>query len=254
MLDLDGKRALIFGVASDASIAWGIAKTLYSAGARISLGYQQRFKSRVTQLVKTSKMRVELCERCDVMDPKSVADFFEKIHGPVDIVVHSIAFANPESFSQGISELQEKDFLEALGVSAYSLVPLVRAAVPKMTSGGSVLAMTYLGGQRVVANYRLMGIAKAALEATVRELAAEVGPQAVRVNAISSGPIRTVAASQITGFDDKLVAFEKMAPMRRAITQSDVGNLAAFLSSDMSRNITGQVIFVDGGYSILAAG
>jgi len=256
MLNLEGKHALIFGVASEASIAWAIAKTLHRAGCTISLGYQQRFKSRILQLVKSGELPVAYCERCDVTNTEELEAFFagldRAVPGPVDVVVHSIAYANPETFALPVSGIKQEDFATAVVASAYSLIPLVRHAAPKMTRGGSVIAMTYLGGQRVVANYKLMGIAKAALDATTRELAAEVGQKGVRVNAISAGPIKTLAASQIAGFDDMLKVYEQVAPMRRSITQDDVGNLALFLASDLARNITGQVMFVDAGYSILA--
>ena len=252
MLDLHGKHALVFGVASESSIAWFIAKQLAAAGARISLGYQQRFKSRILQLIKTGEVPVELYDRCDVTSPEEMAAFFDKVAAPVDVLVHSIAYANPENFAKPIHDVSQQDFTDALVTSAYSLLPLARACLPKMTRGGSIIAMTYLGGQRVVVNYKLMGIAKAALEHTVRELAAEVGPKGVRVNSISAGPIKTLAASAIAGFDDMLRVYEQVAPMRRLITQDDVANLSLFLSSDLSRNITGQTLFVDSGYNILA--
>lgn len=252
MLNLQGKHALIFGVANEESIAWAIAKKFHQAGARISLGYQQRFKSRILQLVKSNEIPIAYYERCDVTNAEELAAFFSRVEQPVDVLVHSIAYANPETFGKGISEVGQEDFSQALTISAYSLIPLVRAATPKMTRGGAVMAMTYLGGQRVVSNYKLMGIAKAALEATVRELASDVGPQGIRVNAISAGPIKTLAASQIAGFNDMLSVYEAVAPMRRAITQEDVGNAAVFLGSDLAKNITGQTIFVDAGYSTLA--
>ena len=252
MFTLKGKHALIFGVASEESIAWAIAKKLHAAGAVISLGYQQRFKSRILQLIKGGEVPVELYERCDVTSEEELTHFFAQVQRPVDILVHSIAYANPETFGQRISDVGQEDFSTALITSSYSLIPLTRHAAPKMTPNASILAMTYLGGQRVVANYKLMGIAKAALEATVRELAADIGPQGARVNAISAGPIRTLAASQIQGFDDMLKVYEQVAPMRRCITHDDVGDLAVFLGSDLSKNITGQVIFVDSGYSNLA--
>lgn len=252
MFDLKGKHALIFGVASEESIAWAIAKKLHAAGAIISLGYQQRFKSRILQLVKGGEVPVELYDRCDVTSEEELTNFFSKVERPVDILVHSIAYANPETFGQRISQVGQDDFATALVTSSYSLIPLARHAAPKMSPEASIMAMTYLGGQRVVANYKLMGIAKAALEATVRELASDIGPQGIRVNAISAGPIRTLAASQIEGFDKMLQVYEQVAPMRRCITQDDVGDLAIFLGSDLSRNITGQVLFVDSGYSTLA--
>jgi len=252
MMNLRGKHALIFGVASETSLAWGIAKQLHRAGVKISLGYQHRFKSRVQQLVRGGEIPIPYWERCDVTRPEELESFFAGINEPVDIVVHSIAYTNPETFAQPVSQVSQADFSTALVASAYSLIPLVRAALPKMSRGGSVIAMSYLGGQRVVANYKVMGIAKAALEATVRELAVEVGEKGIRVNAISAGPVKTLAASQVAGFDDMLQVYEQVAPMRTAINQEDVGNLAAFLGSDMSRNITGQTIFVDAGYSTLA--
>lgn len=252
MLNLRGKRALVFGVASEDSIAWAVVESMHRAGARINLAYQQRFKSRILQLVSAATVPIESFHRCDVTNPLEVEDFFDQVPSPIDIIVHSIAYANPQTFSIPIREVGQEDFAEALTTSAYSLIPIVRAGLPKMNRGGSVIAMTYLGGTRVVSNYRLMGIAKAALDATVRELAADVGEQDVRVNAISAGPIKTLAASQITGIDDMLEEYEQTAPLRRAITQSDVGNMATFLASDLSRNVTGQVIYVDAGYSILA--
>ncbi len=252
MINLQGKHALIFGVASEESIAWSIAKMLHKAGATISLGYQQRFKSRIMKLVRSGEIPVHLWERCDVTNPAELDAFFEKVDTPVDILVHSIAYANPETFAIPISEVGQEDFQNALVTSAYSLIPLVRAASSKMTTDSSVMAMTYLGGRRVVSNYKLMGIAKAALDATVRELAADVGAKGIRVNAISAGPIRTLAASQIEGFDNMLSVYEQVAPLRRSIAQQDVADLAVFLASDLSRNITGQILHVDAGYSILA--
>lgn len=252
MIDLEGKHAVIFGVASETSIAWAIAKALQRAGARISLGYQQRFKSRILQLVRSGEVEVDTCERCDVTDAEEMRAFFAGLKGNLDVLVHSIAYANPEAFAQPVRDIRQEDFSSALVTSSYSLLPLARAALPRMENGGSVIAMTYLGGQRVVANYKLMGIAKAALEACVRELACDVGPLGIRVNAISAGPIKTLAASQVAGFDGMLSVYEKVAPMRRAISQDDVGNMAAFLASDLARNVTGQTLFVDAGYSVLA--
>lgn len=252
MLNLEGKHALIFGVASEESIAWAIAKRLHKAGCRISLGYQQRFKSRVMQLVKAGAVPVELWDRCDVTSPAEVEAFFAKVDAPIDVLVHSIAYASPETFGKRVRDLTQEEFVTALTASAFSLIPLVQAAAPKMRPGSSVLTMTYLGGQRVVANYKLMGIAKAALEATVRELASDLGPEGVRVNAISAGPIRTLAASQIGGFDGMMRVYEAVAPLRRTIAQDDVGDLAIFLASALSQNITGQTLFVDAGYNTLA--
>ncbi|MEM6531487.1 MAG: SDR family oxidoreductase [Myxococcota bacterium] len=252
MIDLTGKHALIFGVASEESIAWAIAKRLHAAGAKISLGYQQRFKSRILQLVKKGDIPVHSYERCDVTNEEELSAFYEKLEAPVDILIHSIAFAHPGTFAKPIRDVSLEEFGATLAASAYSLLPVVRSTLPFMTDGGSVITLSYLGGHRVVANYKLMGIAKAALEGAVRELAADVGPSNVRVNAISAGPVRTIAASQIAGFDDMLKVYESVAPIRRSITQDDVADLSLFLSSDLSKNITGQTLFVDAGYSILA--
>ena len=252
MLELEGKHAVVFGAASEQSIAWAIAKALHAHRCRISLGYQQRFKSRVLQLVRGGEVPVPYYERCDVTSPAELAHFFAGVTAPIDVLVHSIAYANPSTFTKPFTEVTQEEFVESLCASAYSLVPLVRAAAPHMRNGGSVIALTYLGGQRIVSNYKLMGVAKAALEATMRQLASDVGPLGIRVNAISAGPVKTLAASQIAGFDSMLKTYESVAPLRRSITAEDVGNLATFLSSDMARNITGQTLFVDAGYNTLA--
>lgn len=252
MLNLTGKHVLIFGVASEESIAWAIAKKFHQAGARISLGYQMRFKSRIMQLVKKGEIPIEFWERCDVTQPEELEQFFTKLPGSIDVLVHSIAYASPESLAKPVHQVNQDEFGTALVTSSYSLIPLVRAAADKMSPNASVIAMTYLGGQRVVANYRLMGIAKAALEATVRELAADLGTRGIRINAISAGPIKTLAASQIQSFNNMLEVYEKVAPLRRCVTQADVGNTALFLGSELSEAITGQVIYTDAGYSVLA--
>ena len=252
MLHLEGKHAAIFGAASESSIAWAIAQALQRYKCRISLGYQQRFRSRVLQLVRAGETPVAYYERCDVTKSDELKTFFAGVDTPIDVLVHSIAYANPETFGKPLSAVSQAEFTEALVASSYSLIPLVEAAADKLAPGASILAMTYLGGQRVVANYKLMGVAKAALEATVRQLADDLGPQGIRVNAISAGPIKTLAASQIGAFDSMLQTYEQVAPLRRAIKAEDVGNLAAFLASDLARNITGQTIFVDAGYNILA--
>jgi enoyl-[acyl-carrier protein] reductase I len=252
MSSLHDKHAVVFGVASDQSIAWGISGQLHAAGAQISLGYQQRFKSRVLQLVRGNSIPIAYYERCDVTSEAELQTFFAGVERPIDVLVHSIAYANPSTFAKPFTEVTQAEFDEALGISAYSLIPLVRAAAPFMRQGGSVIALSYLGGQRIVSNYKLMGVAKAALEAVVRQLASDVGPQGIRVNAISAGPVKTLAASQIGGFDEMLRTYEEVAPLRRSISTQDVGGLATFLGSDQARNITGQVIFVDAGYNTLA--
>ncbi len=252
MFDLHGKHALVCGVASEESIAWAIARTMHRAGAGVSLSYQQRFRSRVLQLARGGEVPIRYLERCDVTQPSELEAFFEGLPAPLDVVVHSIAYAQPATFAQPIRDVDQGAFAEALNASCHSLIALARAAAPRMAHGGAILAMTYLGGQRVVANYKLMGIAKAALEATVRELAADLGPSGVRVNAISAGPVRTLAASQVSGFDGMIEQYRARAPLRRCISQDDVGAMATFLASEGARNVTGQVMFVDAGTSILA--
>lgn len=252
MIDLTGKHALIFGVASEDSIAWAIARRLQQAGARISLAYQQRFRSRVMQLQKSGEVPIAHLARCDVTQPEELAQFFADIDAPIDILVHSIAYTSPETFGKRIREVTSEEYAQTLLTSSASLLTLVNAAMPKLAKDASIIAMTYLGGQRVVANYKLAGIAKAALEAGMRELAADIGPEGIRINAISAGPIRTLAASQIGGFSDMLKVYETVAPLRRCVTQNDVGDMAIFLASPLSRNVTGQVMFVDAGYNILA--
>jgi enoyl-[acyl-carrier protein] reductase I len=253
LLNLDGRRAAVFGVASESSLAWGVAQALRAAGAELALGYQQRFKSRVMQLLAAHpEVAVAYSGRCDVSDPAEVAAFFEAVGGPLDVLVHAVAYVNPETFTKPFVEASEADFLRAVSVSAYSLLPLVRAALPSLRPGASVMALSYIGAQRVVPNYRVMGVAKAALEAVVRELACELGPRDIRVNAISAGPVRTLSAQAINDFDEMLTAYARIVPLRRTVDAADVGNLAAFLASDLSRNITGQTLFVDAGFSILA--
>jgi enoyl-[acyl-carrier protein] reductase I len=251
MFRLDGKQAVIFGVASEESIAWAIAQELHAAGAAVTLGYQMRFKSRILQLLKQNPW-VHAAEKVDVTEPAELARFFELCHHPVDILVHSVAYAPPETFAQPVEAIQRADFEKTLTTSAYSLLAVVRAAQAFMSQEASVMTLTYLGGTRVVANYKIMGIAKAALDAAMRELAVSLGPQGIRVNAISAGPIRTLAANQIAGFEDMLRQYEQTAPLRRCVHQQDIGKMAVFLGSSAARNLTGQVLYVDAGYSILA--
>ena len=250
MLPLEGKNALVLGVASEDSIAWSIAQELSAQGAKVLLGYQFRFHSRVKDLAPKLKNLLGF-ERLDVMKDEELQAFFGKLSVPLDIVVHSIAFAPATALNGPLSETSQEDFNTALSVSSFSLAKLLRYAGKAMPDGGSVITLTYLGGQRVCANYRVMGIAKAALEAYVRELACEFGPRRIRVNAISAGPIKTLAASGIPEFDLILEYHKSVAPLRDNVTQGDIGKTAAFLASDSAQMITGQTLFVDGGYSIV---
>lgn len=256
MLNLSGKNALVTGIANNRSIAWGIAQQLHAAGANLGVTYlpddKGRFEKKVAELVEP--LQPSLFLPCDVQDEAQVQETFDTIKakwGRLDVLIHCLAFASKESLSGDFSSVSRQDFTQAMEVSAYSLLSLSRAAKPLMTEGGSILTLTYLGGVRVIPHYNTMGIAKAALEMNVRYLAAEMGPQNVRVNAVSAGPIRTLASSAVGGILDMIHHVEKVAPLRRTVTQLEVGNAAAFLCSDLASGITGQVLYVDAGYEII---
>lgn len=258
MLNLSGKNALVTGIANNRSIAWGIAQQLHAAGANLGITYlpddKGRAEKKVAELVEP--LQPSLFLPCNVQDDAQVTELFQTIQdkwGQIDILVHCLAFASKDSLVGDFSTVSRQDFSLAMEVSAYSLISLSHAAKPLMTAGGSILTLTYLGGVRVVPNYNTMGIAKAALEMNVRYLAAEMGPQNVRVNAISAGPIRTLASSAIGGILDMIHHVEKFAPLRRTVTQLEVGNTAAFLCSDLASGITGQIIYVDAGYETIGA-
>lgn len=256
MLNLTGKNALVTGIANNRSIAWGIAQQLHKAGANLGITYladeKGRHERKVAELVEP--LNPSLYLPCNVQDDNEVKSTFETIRdkwGKLDILIHCLAFAGKDELSGDFSNTSRKGFTQALEISAYSLVQMSAAAKPLMTEGGSILTLTYLGGVRVIPNYNVMGIAKAALEMNVRYLAAELGPQNIRVNAISSGPIRTLASSAVGGILDMIHHVEEVAPLRRTVTQVEVGNTAAFLCSDLASGITGQILYVDAGYEIM---
>jgi enoyl-[acyl-carrier protein] reductase I len=256
MLDLTGKNALVTGIANNRSIAWGIAQQLYKAGANLGITYlpddRGRMEKKVAELVEP--LNPSLFLPCDVQNEAQIQSTFETISdkwGKLDILIHCLAFANKDDLSGDISSTSRSGFSTALEISTYSLLQLSGAAKPLMTEGGSIVTMTYLGGVRVVPNYNVMGVAKAALEMSVRYLAAELGPQNVRVNAISAGPIRTLASSAVGGILDMIHHVEEVAPLRRTVTQLEVGNAAAFLCSNLASGITGQILYVDAGYEIM---
>jgi len=249
---LQGKRYIIFGVASEASIAWAIARELADQGAMITLGYQKRFLSRVMQLVKNQPF-VEKWEQCDLADEESTHSFFAKLSGEFSGMVHSVAFAPPEALAKPIFDITEEEFVKTLTASSYSLARVVRHALPRLVRGSGIVTMTYLGSERVVPNYQIMGTAKAALESLTREIAVAIGPSGYRINAVSAGPLRTMAASAVPGFDQILNVMSTTSPLRRNITQTDVARAVRFLLSDDASAITGQVLFVDAGYSIIGA-
>ena len=252
---LQGKTALIFGVANDHSIAWGIAQALHAEGARMGFSYAvESLERRVRPLAET--LGATFVEPCDVTSDEQIDTMFGRAAqqlGVVDILVHAVAFAGRDELSRPYHLTSRAGFLNALDISAYSLTALTRAAAPLMKNGGSVLALTYYGSEKVMPNYNVMGIAKAALEASVRYLAADLGPQGIRVNAISAGPVRTLSAAGVAGFKRMHREFAQYTPLRRNITLEDLGRTAVFLASDMSAAITGEVIFVDSGYNILGA-
>jgi enoyl-[acyl-carrier protein] reductase I len=252
MGQLDGKTALIVGVSNDRSIAWGIAQALHREGASIAFSYQPLMESRARPLAES--LGATFIEPLELTSEDSLAEFMAKLQtevGKLDVLVHSVAYANREDLMGRFVDTSRDGFVTALEVSCYSFVALTRAALPLLAEDASVLTMTYYGSQKVAPSYNVMGVAKAALEAAVRYMASDLGPQGIRVNAISAGPIRTLAASGIKGFRDYQKAFTAVAPLRRHVTTEDVGNTAVFLSSDAARGITGEVLYVDSGYNIM---
>jgi enoyl-[acyl-carrier protein] reductase I len=252
MTDFAGKVGLIVGVASKRSIAWAIAQATAARGAQLVLTYQPRFQEHVEELSQGLPLP-PLVLPCDVSSDEEIAAVYARIEeqfGGLDFVVHGAAFAPREELSAPFSQTTRDGFRMALDISAYSLIALTRGALPLMEKrgGGSVLTLTYLGSDRVFPNYNVMGVAKAALEANVRYLAADVGPKNVRVNAISAGPIKTLAAAGISGFSSILGVYRERAPLRRTVDTAEVGDAAAFLLSDAARAITGEVMMVDGGF------
>ncbi|NQW22308.1 MAG: enoyl-ACP reductase [SAR202 cluster bacterium] len=253
-IDLSGKKGVVFGVANDRSIAWGITKALSQAGARIALTYQgDRLKERVEDLA--TNLKDPLTLPCDATDDDQIAQVFQSLKeefGEISFLVHSIAFANKEDLSGRYADTGREGYRMALEISAYSLLPMIRHAAPLMTEGGSVVAMTFDASQRVYPGYNVMGTAKAALEHGVRQLAYEFGEQNIRVNAISAGPLETLAARGISGFRDMRHAAADKAPLKRNITVDEVAQAALFLCSGLSSGITGAIIPVDAGYHIMA--
>ena len=253
MGQLAGKTALIFGVANDHSIAWGIAKAFHAEGAKVAFSYGvPTLEKRVRPLAES--IGADFIELCDVTDDAQIEAVFEQAKerlGTVDILVHAIAYANREDLAGRFVDTSRAGFALAHDISVYSLLALARAVRPLMPNGGSILTLTYYGAEKVVPKYNIMGVAKAALEATMRYLASDLGPEGIRVNAISAGPIRTLAASGISGFRDYQRSFASLAPLRRNVTIDDVGGTAAFLSSDAAAGITGEVLYVDSGYNIM---
>lgn len=250
---LDGKVALIFGVANDRSIAWGIAQAFFREGARLGISYAgEALEKRVRPLAPL--VGCDFVEPCDVADDEQIQRIAQKAanhFGKIDILVHAIAFANREELNGPYYNTSRAGFHLAMDISVYSFTALAQAFQPYIPAGGALLTLTYYGSEKVAPHYNVMGVAKAALEASVRYLAYDFGQQGVRVNAISAGPIRTLAAAGVSGFKEMYKRYAEVAPLRAHVTIEDVGNAAVFLCSDLAAKTTGEVLFVDSGYNIL---
>ena len=251
---LEGKTGLVMGVANKRSIAWGIAQSMDKAGARLVLAYQnERLGQNVEKLA--PELTNPLLLPCDVANDEEIDQLMSRIKdevGGLDFLVHALAFAPREELSGRYADTSREGFRIALDISAYSLVATARRAAPLMEGReGSIVTLTYLGSERVVSGYNVMGVAKAALEASVRYLANDLGPDGIRVNAISAGPIRTLASSAVSGITGMVKLHAERAPLRKPTETGEVGDTALFLASPMSRGITGEILYVDGGYNIL---
>jgi len=251
---LKDKKGIIFGVANKRSIAWATAQALHEAGAQLAFAYQgDRLKDNVEKLTAEEMPGAPLYS-CDVTKQEEVDDTFAQLgakFGRLDFVIHSIAFAPREALEGEYMKVERDAFLTALEVSAYSLTQMARAAAPLMTEGGSIVTMTFHGAEKVYQGYNVMGVAKAALESSVRYLAADLGPQNIRVNAISAGPIQTLSARGVAGLSNMLKHSAERAPLKRNVEPREVGNTALFLCSSLSSGITGETIFVDCGYNVM---
>jgi enoyl-[acyl-carrier protein] reductase I len=250
----EGKRVLVFGVANDRSIAWGMAQAMHEHGASFIFTYAgEVLEKRVRPLAES--VNAELILPCDVTSDEQVEHCFAQVRevwDGIDVLIHSIGFANREDLDGRFLDTSRAGFVLAHEISVFSLVLLARHAAPLLAQRrGNIVTMTYYGSEKVVQNYNVMGVAKAGLEASVRYLAADLGPEGIRVNAISAGPIKTLAASGIRGFKTILGAVEEKTPLRRNVTQQDVGNAALFLCSDLGNGVTGEVLYVDSGYNIM---
>src|SRR6266404_1785153 len=248
---LEGKTCLVLGIANKWSLAYAIAQAFSREGARLALTYLGEHQKEAIETL-AEGLAVDRILPCDVTKDEDLAGLSEGLAGkPLDAVVHSLAFANREDLARPFVETERGGFLLAQEVSAYSLVAVARAAAEHMSAGGSITTLTYLGSSRVVPNYNVMGVAKASLEASVRYLANDLGPSGIRVNAISAGPIKTLASSAVGGISNMIKLHAERAPLRKPVDIDEVGDAALFLLSPLSRGITGEVIYVDGGYHIL---
>ncbi|MBX6361130.1 enoyl-ACP reductase FabI [Pseudacidobacterium ailaaui] len=253
MLNLKDRVAVVFGVANKRSIAWAIVQKLHEAGAQLAIGYQnERLKAEAENLI--AELPGAQAFQCDVANDAEITQVFEQLktrYGRIHTLVHSIAYAPADELKNDFLQTSREGFRVAHDVSVYSLIALSRAAAPLMTEGGSIMTLTYYGAEKVVPHYNVMGVAKAALEATVRYLAADLGKHNIRVNAISAGPIKTLAARGIGGLGDMLKAHAERSPLGRNVEQSEVGGTALYLASDLASGVTGETIYVDCGYNIM---
>lgn len=252
---LKGKTVVVMGVANERSIAWGITKSLHHAGASlIFTNRQERSYKKLTKLLEKNDIQPKLIVSCDVASDESIQAAFAEIKEKVGVIhglIHSVAFANRDELQGEYADTSREGFLLAQDISAYSLVALTKAAKDVMTEGGSIVTQSYIGAERVVKNYNVMGVAKASLEASVRYLAEDVGKYGIRVNAISAGPIRTLSAKGVSGFNDINAVIEERSPLRSNVDQDQVGDATLFFISELSRGITGEVLHVDSGYHIM---
>lgn len=250
---LQGKKGIIFGVANDHSLAWYCAQQMHKEGAELAFTYQgEALERRVRPLAES--VNSTFVESADLSDDAQIEEVFAKLQkkwGKLDFLVHAVAFANKKELEGHYVDTTREGFRLALDVSAFTLTAVARAALPLMTEGGSIVTLTYYGAEKVVPNYNVMGVAKAALEASVRYLAADLGDKGVRVNAISAGPVRTLAAMGISGFRDMLKNVADTAPLKRNVQAEEVGKSALFLASDLSSGITGEILHVDCGYNVM---
>ncbi len=250
---MTGKRGIIFGVANELSIAWGIAQQLHAAGATLAFTYLNgALEKRVRPLAES--VNADLILPCDLAKDEDIEAVYEEVGkkwGKIDFVVHAVAFANRDDLKNPFSQTSRAGFSLAMDISAYTLVAVTRGALPLMSEGGSIITLSYLGAVRAVPNYNVMGVAKAALEASTRYLAAEVGAKNIRVNAISAGPIKTLASSAVGQFKEKLRIMDEVAPLHRTVTQEEVGKSALYLLSDLSSGVTGEVHYVDAGFNFV---
>lgn len=252
---MKGKKGVIFGVSNKHGIAYGIAQQLYAQGAEIAFTYASEVMEKRVKPI-AEEMNAKIIMECDVTSEEAVKKVFEeceKVYGKIDFVVHAVAFASKEDLEGKFIDTTKAGWDLALGVSAYSLVSIARNAQPVMNEGGSIFALTYLGSDYVVANYNVMGVAKAALESSVRYLASDLGQYGIRVNAISAGAVKTLAAKGIAGFDKMLKSAVLKAPLRRNVTTDDIGRAGVYLASDLSSGTTGQILFVDCGCHMVYA-